>query len=101
MKDDKEPQSPHILNTSANLLGFCFIVLTSVKTSKLQESTIIDEGAALAIIIFMGSCLLSFMAMRSVSLHAKKLESIVDVLFLIGLIVPYITTMLTAFNIIK
>ena len=101
MKDEKENRSPHILNTSANLLGFCFIVLTSVKISKLEESSFIDEGAALAIIIFMSSCLLSFLAMRSTTNRAAKMERGADVLFLFGLIVLFITTMLIAFNIIK
>lgn len=101
MKDEKENRSPHILSTSANLLGFCFIVLTSVKISKLTESSYIDEGAALAIIIFMSSCLMSFMAMRSITLKSKKMEKIADILFLAGLIVLFITTMLIAFNIIK
>lgn len=101
MKEDNSNRSPHILNTSANLLGFCFIVLTSVKVSKLQESSFIDEGAALAIIIFMSSCLLSFLAMRSKTTNATKLESTADVLFLCGLIVLFITTMLIAFNIIN
>lgn len=101
MKVEKENRSPHILNTSANLLGFCFIVLTSVKISKLEESSFIDEGAALAIIIFMSSCLLSFLAMRSTTVRASKMERGADVLFLFGLIVLFITTMLIAFNIIK
>lgn len=97
----KENRSPHILNTSANLLGFCFIVLTSVKISKLEESSFIDEGAALAIIVFMASCILSFLAMRSTTQNAGKLERGADILFLFGLIVLFITTMLIAFNIIK
>jgi hypothetical protein len=101
MKDEKEHRSPHILNTSANLLGFCFIVLTSVKISKLEDSSYIDEGAALAIIIFMSSCILSFLAMRSVSLKGKKMERIADILFLSGLIVLFITTMFITLNIIK
>ncbi len=101
MKAEKQDKSPHILNTSANLMGFCFIVLTSVKISNLNESTFIDEGAALAIIVFMMSCLLSFLAMRSTDLGSKKLEGAADVLFLSGLIVLFITTMLIAFNIIK
>jgi len=101
MKEDNSNRSPHILNTSANLLGFCFIVLTSVKISKLQESSFIDEGAALAIIIFMTSCILSFLAMRSTTIRSKKMEQIADLLFLFGLIVLFITTMLIAFNIIK
>lgn len=101
MSEEKDNRSPHILNTSANLLGFCFIVLTSVKISKLEESSFIDEGAALAIIIFMTSCILSFLAMRSTAIRSKKLEKMADLLFLFGLIVLFITTMLIAFNIIK
>ncbi len=99
--EDKEDRSPHILNTSANLLGFCFIVLTSVKISKLEESTFIDEGASLAIIIFMSSSLLSFLAMQSKNIRSTKLESLADILFLCGLIVLFITTILIAFNVIK
>ncbi|MES2419478.1 MAG: hypothetical protein V4541_14930 [Bacteroidota bacterium] len=101
MSEEKQNKSPHILSTSANLLGFCFIVLTSVKISKLNESSYIDEGAALAIIIFMCSCLLSFLAMRSLTTRAAKMERLADILFLLGLIVLFITTILIAFNIIK
>lgn len=100
-QEEKEDRSPHILNTSANLLGFYFIVLTSVKISKLFDSTYIDEGAALTIIVFMGSCLLSFLAMRSATIHSTKMETIADLLFLSGLIVLFITTILIAFNVIK
>lgn len=98
---DNGNKSPHILSTSANLLGFCFIVLTSVKISKLDESSYIDEGAALAIILFMTSCLLSFLAMRSNTVRSKKLEGLADIMFLFGLIVLLITTLLITFNIIK
>ena len=101
MKEEKDNRTPHILNTSANLLGFCFIVLTSVKLSKFEESTYIDEGAALAIIIFMCSCILSFLAMRSKSIFAKKMENSADLLFLFGLLVLFITTFLIVFNTIK
>lgn len=81
-------------------LGFCFIVLTSVKISRLEESSYIDEGAALAILVFMSSCLLSFLAMRNCR-NAQKLERSADMLFLFGLIVLFITTVLIAFNLIK
>lgn len=101
MKEEQGNRSPHILNTSANLLGFCFIVLTSVKISNLKESSFIDKGAALAIVIFMSSCLLSFIAMRNKTNRSLKMERWADLLFLSGLIVLFITTMLIAFNIIK
>lgn len=101
MKEEKDDRKPHILNTSANLLGFCFIVLTSVKISKLEESTYIDEGAALAILIFICSCILSFLAMRSKNINSKKMENTADILFLFGLIVLLVTTILIVFNTIK
>jgi hypothetical protein len=101
MNNERNNSSPHILNTSANLLGFCFIVLTSVKISALTESSFIDEGAALAIVIFMSSCLLSFLAMRSKTARGAKLERFADLCFFSGLIVLFITTMLIAFNVIK
>ncbi len=93
-------KSPHILNTSANLLGFCFIVLTSVKISKLSQSTYIDEGAALAVISFMASCLLSFLSMQGTPLRTKKMERLADIMFLFGLIVLLLTTIMITFNII-
>ena len=63
MNDNEK--SPHILNTSANLLGLCFIVLTTLKANNHTEGTIIDELTAVAIIMFMTSCILSFLSMRS------------------------------------
>ncbi len=101
MINEQNNRSPHILSTSANLLGFCFVVLTSVKISKLQDSSYIDEGASAAIIIFMSSCLLSFLAMRSQTSRAKKMERTADILFLFGLIVLFFTTIFIAFNLIK
>ncbi|WP_410220071.1 hypothetical protein [Pedobacter sp.] len=101
MAEQNSPKAPHLLSTSANLLGFCFIVLTSLKISKLNGSTFIDEGAALAIVIFMSSCFLSFLSLRSKSpVRSNRLENTADILFLCGLIVLFITTILIVLNII-
>ncbi|MES2456744.1 MAG: hypothetical protein V4594_14420 [Bacteroidota bacterium] len=98
-----ENRSPHILNTSANLLGLCFIVLTSIKVSKMEDISIIDETTALAIVLFMSSCILSFLAMRSENsgTGSNRMEKFADILFLSGLIVLFLTTMIVTFNIIK
>jgi hypothetical protein len=96
-----ENKSPHILNTSATLLGLCFIVLTSVKVSKMQDSTLIDETTALAIILFMTSSILSFLSMRKEKDVNDRLEKIADFMFLSGLVVLFLTTMMVTFNIIK
>lgn len=96
-----ENRSPHILSTSANLLGICFIVLTSLKKLNLTDDSLIDEFAVLAVIIFMTSCILSFISMRRERLTSKKLEKIADIVFLSGLVVLFIATILIAFNVIK
>lgn len=95
-------KSPHILNTSSNLLGLCFIVLTSLKVLKLQQGTIIDELTVGAAISFMVSCTTSFLSIRS-SEESKsiKFEKIADFFFLCGLAIMFMTTMLISFDIIK
>lgn len=98
---NRPSNSPHILSTSANLLGFCFVVLTSSKITKMNEASYIDEGATLAIVVFMSSCLLSFLAIRSkYESRALRLEKLADILFLCGLIILFLTTILIAFNVI-
>ncbi len=96
-----ENKSPHILNTSATLLGLCFIVLTSVKVSKMQDSTLIDETTAIAIILFMASSILSFLSMRREKGVNDRLEKIADFIFLFGLVVLFLSTMMITFNGVK
>jgi hypothetical protein len=74
-------KSPHILNTSANLLCLCFLVLTSIKVLNLQEASIIDEITTVALIFFMINCILSFLSMRSNKPKSKKYETIADYIF--------------------
>lgn len=95
-----ENRSPHILNTSANLLGICFIVLTSLKKLNLADGSLIDEFAIIAIIIFMTSCILSFISMRKEINENLKLEKVADIVFLSGLLILFIATLLLAFNLI-
>ena len=77
MNDNKE-NSPHILNASSNLLGICFIVLTSLKLLNKGSQTIIDDITLVAIILFMGSCIFSFLSLRSKSGFGEKLEKTAD-----------------------
>ena len=94
--------SPHILNTSSNLLGICFIVLTSLRLLKLQSETMVDEFTTAAMILFMISSILSFLAIRSRnSKISDRLENVADICFLVGLLCLFGTTMLITFNVIK
>jgi hypothetical protein len=95
---DKNNKAPHILNTSASLLGMCFLVLTSLKVLKLSGTTFIDESASVATILFMCSSILSFLSIRSNSVKSATYEKVADVIFLTGLTCLFITIMLVTFN---
>ena len=96
-----EDHSPHILNTSATLLGLCFVVLTSIRALDISAATLIDELATVAIVMFMASCILSFLSMRKYASKGEKLEKMADIFFLGGLGLLFITAMAISFNLIK
>lgn len=94
-------KSAHILNTSSNLLGLCFIVLTSLQVLKLKQTSVIDEFTAIATVSFMSSSFLSFLSLRSSNNRlSEKYENIADFIFMTGLCVLFITTMVITFDII-
>ena len=100
MKEDnqKNEKSPHILNASSNLLGLCFVVLTSLKILNFSHTTLIDELTIVASILFMISSILSFLSIRG---NISRYENIADIAFLLGLIMLFVTIILFSFNIIK
>ncbi len=99
--EEKNDKSPHILAASSNLVGLCFIVLTSLRLLHLDGKTIIDECTLAALLMFMVSSILSFLSMRSKKIKSERYESIADLIFLLGLFFLFGTTMLVSFNIIK
>jgi len=96
--DDKK--SPQILNASSNFLGFCFLVLTSLKFFKLSATTFIDEITAVCFVIFMFSCLCSFLSIRSKTKRAELYEALAEYSFLAGLIIIFLMTILFVLEII-
>jgi hypothetical protein len=57
--------SQHILSTSANLLGFCLFVITSLHITNKSTSSVIDEFTSLIALVLTISCLLSFISIRT------------------------------------
>lgn len=78
--------SNHILPTSATMAGVCITVISIVRLveSNRHVSTIIDNLMAFTGLIFLGSCFLSYISIRSPRLSAK-FEKYADFLFLVGL----------------
>jgi hypothetical protein len=97
---EQNNKSPHILNTSATLLGLCFVVLTSLNINDRREKSFIDELTAIAILMFMASCLLSFLSIRSKNIKSTRYENIADLIFLSGLLFLFVITVLIIFNIV-
>jgi len=93
-------KSEHILSTSSNLLGFCLIVLTSLKISKFSEVSRIDELTGVACILLIASCLFSFLSIRTSreKLDAKY-EQIADIIFVAALLLIFAATFMIAFSI--
>jgi hypothetical protein len=98
--DDNRGKSSHILSASSNLLGICFILLTSLKLFNITSKTIIDEITLVAIVLFMSSCVLSFLSIRSKTNRSEEYEKIADFIFLGGLFLLFITTVLFSFDVI-
>ena len=64
---NNENKSPHILNASSNLVGFSFLLVTTIQVIGLPKTTLIDEVAAIETLLFCVSSLFSFMSMRTTS----------------------------------
>jgi hypothetical protein len=94
-------KTQHILNTSSNLLGFCLIVLTSLKISKFSEESKIDELTGVACILLIASCIFSFFSIRtSKETYTVKYERIADNIFIVALFLVFVITFMIAFSFI-
>lgn len=94
--------SQHILNTSANLLGFCLFVITSLHIASVTETHIIDELTGIVAVLLTLSCVFSFISIRTVKDKKKELfETVADYVFLVSLIGILIIILLIAFDIIE
>ncbi len=93
--------SPHILNTAANLLGFCLFVITSLHIANLTETHLLDELTSLVAVLLTISCFLSFSSIRTTNLkREKRLETIADYFFAISLVGVLIIILFITFSFI-
>ncbi|HNO28793.1 MAG TPA: hypothetical protein PKN15_08390, partial [Chitinophagales bacterium] len=93
--------SSHILNTSANLLGFCLFVITSLHIADYSETHLIDELTSAIALLLTISCICSFISIRTKdSRREKYLESIADYFFMGSLIGIFIIILLITINFI-
>lgn len=78
--------SPHILNTAANLLGFCLFIITSLHIADEVETGFIDELTSIIAVLLIFSCVFSFISIRTQSPKREKdFEKIADYCFILAL----------------
>ena len=82
--DNRKNISRHILPTSSNLLGLCFVILSFVRIAKFAAETFLDELLSIAIVIFLISSVFSYASMRAKT-RAESYEKVADSIFLAGL----------------
>lgn len=79
--------SQHILNTSANLLGFCLVIITSLHLTNQSQNLLIDEVTSLIALFLTVSSVLSFLSIRAEDTKKEfRFEKIADLFFLLSLI---------------
>lgn len=87
MSDDRNGRksiSHHILPTSSNLLGLCFVLLSFMKVTKTGLVTIIDELVAIAVVLFLAASIFSYVSIRTSTKRSDRYEKIADIIFLAG-----------------
>jgi hypothetical protein len=94
--------SQHILGTSANLLGFCLFVITSLRLNSRGETHLASEVTSIIAVLLTFSCGFSFIALRTKDPQKEKvLETIADYLFIISLIGILIVILMITRNFIE
>jgi len=94
--------SRHILSTSSNLLGFCFILINFLKLWRIGRtlSTLIDKSVALAIVLFLSSSILSYSSMRAAGKKSELYERIADIVFIVGLVFISMISIMISFEVL-
>lgn len=76
--------SDHILQTSSNLLGLCFLILSLIKINNIGTSTFLDELLTFPILLFFSSAILSYLSLRR-DVRPQVYEVWADRIFITGL----------------
>jgi hypothetical protein len=92
-----EDKSPHILVASTSLVGFTFIVLTSLQTFNIGKNWFIEEIVAISVVGFMLSTIFSFLSIRTNTKQRMiRYENVADFIFFSSLFLVFVVCVLLA-----
>lgn len=88
-----------ILNTSGNLLGFCLIVITSLKIANRSESHFIDASLLIVAVLLIVATVLSYITLRRPDDDKNmRLQYVADYMFLFSLLGILVAMVMIALN---
>ena len=88
-------KSPHILNAASNLLGICFVVLTTLKALRVDYVRKIDELTAVTMFLLMIAIVFSFLSIRN---GRPVWERMADISFVIAILCLFAVTLIVTFD---
>lgn len=89
-------RSQHVLNAASNLLGVCFVLITGLRLTNNNDTTIGDECTWLAAIILLASLLLAYLSLRELE-TAGLFAKWADRGFIIGTFVLFVAVAIIGF----
>jgi hypothetical protein len=92
--------SHHILAASTTLLGISFAIVSLIGAMGHADKTLADEFALLSLILFLGSCISAYAAMRAQK-RSAAFGRISEALFIAGLISLCLLSVLISFNVVR
>lgn len=94
--------SQHILSTSANLLGFCLFVITSLHIDSPRNIHLIDELTSIVAVVLTFSCIFSFASIRTENERNEyQMERTADYLFVAALVGILVIILYIAFSFVS
>jgi hypothetical protein len=100
---DRQELASHILPVSGTMIGICITLIGLIKVAENHIGpTRVDEYAAIAAMVFLGSGLTSYLAMRFAHRRSfsTRLERAADIVFLVGLVGITVVAALFAYEVI-
>jgi cytochrome bd-type quinol oxidase subunit 2 len=95
-----KPRSYHILPTSADLLGFSFLVLTSERALGISITGATDKAVSVCVILFATNTLLSYLSIRREGLKSKiDYEKWSERIFIMALILTAVLSVVIVFDV--
>ena len=100
MSDYKKEAVSHILQAAANLIGVCLIIITGLRVSGLENTTILDKVAAISSVFLLISIIYGYLSMRHKPSLIVRYRDIADYSFLAGVVLLVMAVVSMSFNII-